>query len=128
MTVPTVPTYSAQALIDAQQALLDLIDVDAAAAKFKIRDSLDVLLGEITLDDPAGTIDVAGQMTLTSTGADLATGNGTAAYAELTDGADVVHLSIPVSEGVAALTGFIVLNSLTIIAGQPITLLSATIG
>ena len=55
MAVPTVATFSAESLIAAHTALLNLIDTGTAGS-VKIRDSADVLLAQIPLTDPAGTV------------------------------------------------------------------------
>lgn len=130
MTVPTVATYSAQALIDAHTALLALFDAGSGAAKLKMRDASDALLWERDLDDPAGTVNgTTGQLTLAWSGDDpAATTGGTPAYVEITDSDDNVHLSLPVAQGVAALSGYAVLNSLTVVAGVPVAVLLGTIG
>lgn len=130
MAVPSVATYSAAAKIDANEAFLALIDAGAGAGKIRIRSSSDVLLAEIPLEDPAGTVNQStGVLTLAIDGPDSsADATGTAAYCEVCDSANTVHLSIPAQQGTAAVSGKIVLNTLSIVQGGPVEIVSATIG
>ena len=128
MAVPTVATYSVTALTDLNTALLALIDAGAGAAKVFIRDSSDVLLAEVPLTDPAGTI-TTGVLTLTASGPDTsANASGLAAYCEIADSDDTVHLSLPAAEGTVSVSGFIVFTSLTILATKPVTISAMAIG
>ena len=131
MTVPTVATYSADALLAANTSFRDLLHAGTGAGNLKIRDSGDVLLAEIPLADPCGTVNgTTGQLTFDVTAAEDASADasGTAAYGEFCDGDDVVHLSLPAEAGSVAVSGKLVLNTLALIAGAPVQLLSATIG
>lgn len=122
-------TYSAAALIAGHTALRDLLDVDASPATIGIYDSLDTLLAEFTLTDPCGTIDVAGQFTLTASASTIAaTATGTAAYAAISDGAGLTHLTIDCIVGAQAISGYCVLNDLALVATQDITLVGMVIG
>ena len=60
MPAPGAYTYSAEALIAAQTSFLDLVDT-GTAGKIRLRDEADVLLAEIPLSVPCGTVDGAGQ-------------------------------------------------------------------
>lgn len=128
MPAPVSATYSAAAKIAAQTSFLGLLDAGASAGKVRIRDSSDVLLCDITLTDPAGTVDGAGLLTLAAASAGTAVADGTAAYGELCDSDNTVQLSVPAQEGASAVSGKIVINSLAIVAGGAVTLISATIG
>ena len=130
MAVPTVATYSAAALVAANTSFKDLIDAGAGAGSIKIRDAADVLLAQIPLTDPCGTVNgTTGQLTITPSGRDeSADATGTAAYGEFCDSAGLVHLSLPAQAGSAAVSGKIVINSLSIVAGGPVEVLSATVG
>lgn len=128
MPAPSVATYSAQAKIDAHTAFLALIDAGTAGS-IKIRNSADTLLCTVTLTDPAGTVNgTTGQLTLTQAAAGTAVATGTAAYAEICSSAGTVHLAIPAQQGTAAVSGKIVLNTLSIVSGGPVDILSCTIG
>src|SRR5574337_634413 len=129
MPAPSSATYSAQAKIDAHTAFLALIDAGSGAGKLKIRSSADALLATVTLSDPAGTVNgTTGQLTFSFPSSANASATGTAAYGELTDSDDNVHLSLPAQQGTAAVSGKLVLNSLSIVSGSPVQVLSATIG
>ena len=129
MTVPTVATYSAAALVAAHTSFKDLIDIGTAGS-IKIRDASDVLLAQVPLSDPCGTVNgTTGQLTFSISGPDTsADASGTAAYGEFCDSSGTVHLSLPAQSGTVAVSGKLVLNTLSIIAGGPVAVLSATIG
>jgi hypothetical protein len=129
MPAPTVATYSAAALVAANTSFRSLIDGGSGPGKIRVRSSADVLLAEIILTDPCGTVNgTTGQLTFTvATQEDAATA-GTAAYGEFCDSANVVHLALPCEAGTAAVSGKLVLNTLTLLAGNPVQVVSATIG
>lgn len=131
MPAPSSYEYSAAAKVAAHTAFRDLLDSHATLAGFvRIRDAADVLLGTVPLDDPCGTVDGGtGQLTLAFDGREeSADAGGTAAYGEICDGDGDVHLALPCQAGTAAVSGKLVLNTLTIVAGGPIEIVSATIG
>jgi hypothetical protein len=128
MAVPSVATYSAAALIAAQTSFRDLLDSGSAAGKIRVRDASDVLLVDIPLTDPAGTINGAGLLTITASAAGTAAVTSTAAYGELCNSDNTVYLALPAEAGSVAVSGKIVLNTLSIVSGGPVELVSATIG
>lgn len=130
MPAPGGVTYSVDALVDAHTAFRDLIDAGTGAGKIFIRDNSDTLLAEIPLSDPCGTVDGGtGQLTFSIAGPDSsANATGTAAYCEFADSDDNVHLSMDAQVGVTPVSGVIVLNTLSIVAGAPVTVISATVG
>lgn len=129
MPAPLSATYSAAALIAAHTAFRDLIDAGSGAGSIKIRDAADVLLAQIPLTTPCGTINGAGQLTITMAGRDeSADANGTAAYGEVCDSAGLVLLSLPAQDGEWAVPGRLVMSSLLVIAGGPVEVASATVG
>lgn len=129
MPAPSVATYSAAAKIAAHTAFKDLIDTGSGAGSIKIRDAADVLLGTHPLLDPCGSVNgTTGQLTLSLDTRQNAVATGTAAYAEVCDVAGAVHLSMPAQAGTAAVSGKVVLNTLSIVSGGPVEILSATIG
>lgn len=130
MAVPSVATYSAAALVAAHTSFKDLIDAGVSAGSIKIRDASDVLLAQIPLSDPCGTVNgTTGQLTFSIAGPDSsADATGTAAYAEFCDSAGTVHLSLPAQAGTVSVSGKIVLNTLSIIAAGPVSVISATVG
>ena len=130
MPAPTVATYSPAALIAAHTSFRDLIDSGSGAGFIRIRDSADVQLAQIPLTDPCGTVNgTTGQLTITMSGRDeSADASGTAAYGEFCNSDGTVYLSLPAQAGTAAVSGYIVINTLTIVAGGPVEVLSAVIG
>ena len=131
MPAPSVATYSVAALVAAHTTFRDLIDADPVLlGSIKIRDAADVLLAQIPLTDPPSTVNGAtGQLTITPSGRDeSANASGTAAYGELCDGAGLVHLALPAQAGLVAVSGKLVMNTLTVVAGGPVEALSVTVG
>ena len=130
MAVPSTATYSAAALVAAHTSFKDLIDAGVSAGSIKIRDASDVLLAQIPLSDPCGTVNgTTGQLTFSIAGPDSsADATGTAAYAEFCDSAGTVHLSLPAQAGTVSVSGKIVLNTLSIIVAGPVSVISATVG
>ena len=130
MPAPTTATYSAAALVAANTAFKTLIDAGSGAGSIKIRDASDVLLAQIPLTDPCGSVNgTTGQLTITPSARDeSADATGTAAYGEFCDSAGLVHLSLPAQAGSTAVNGKLVINSLSILAAGPVEVLSATVG
>ncbi len=130
MPAPTVATYSAAALVGAATFFKNLIDAEASPGYINIRSAADVLLATVLLHDPCGTVNAGtGQLTLDIDGRDEATDtDGTAAYGEVCSGTGTVHLALPCVAGFAPVPGYLVLNSLTLVAGGAVEISSATIG
>lgn len=130
MPAPSSATYSAAAKVAAHTSFRDLIDSGTGAGLIKVRDASDVLLGTCTCSDPCGTVNgTTGQLTFSAvTGDSSADNGGTAAYVEICDSDGDVHLSLPTQAGTAAVSGKAVLNTLSIVSGGPIEILSITIG
>jgi hypothetical protein len=130
MPAPSVATYSAAALVAAHTSFRDLIDSGSGAGFVRIRTSADALLAQIPLSDPCGTVNgTTGQLTFSFSGRDeSADANGTAAYAEFCDSDGDAHLALAAQAGSVAVSGVIVLNTLSILSGGPVEIISATIG
>lgn len=130
MAVPTVATYSAAALVAAHTSFKTLVDAGSGAGSIKIRDAADVLLAQIPLSDPCGSVNgTTGQLTFSIAGRDeSADASGTAAYGEFCDSDGLVHLSLPAQAGSSVVTGKLVINTLTVVVGGPVEVFSATIG
>lgn len=130
MPAPTTYTYSAAALVAAHTAFKNLLDAGAGPGSIKIRDAADVLLAQVPLTDPCGSVNgTTGQLTITPAGMDAsADATGTAAYGEFCDSAGLVHLSLPAQAGSAPVSGKLVMNTLAVVAGGPVGVTSATIG
>jgi hypothetical protein len=126
-------SYSVAALVAAHTALRDLLDSHATEPGYlEIYDDSEtpVLLGTITLGDPCGTVNAGtGQLTFAETVRDeAADASGTADHGVFKTGAGDVVLTLDCQAGASPVEGFLVLNSLTIIAGGPIELVGATVG
>lgn len=130
MAVPTEPTFSVEAKYDANAALLALIDASSNPGVLRLRDADDVLLAELTLSSPGGSVSIeTGALTLDVAGPDNdVDAGGEVAYAELCDGDDNVHLALPAMQGSEAENGYLVLNNLTLIQGGSVSIASAVIG
>ena len=130
MAVPSSATYSTATLVAAQTSFKNLIDAGSGAGSIKIRDASDVLLAQVPLADPCGTVNgTTGQLTFSIAGPDTsADASGTAAYGEFCDSDGLVHLSLPAQAGASAVSGKLVINTLSIVAGGPVGIASATIG
>ena len=130
MAVPSTATYSAAALVAAQTSFKNLLDAGSGAGSIKIRDAADVLLAQVPLSDPCGSVNGStGQLTFSIAGPDTsADASGTAAYGEFCDSDGGVHLSLPTQAGASAVSGKLVINTLSIVAGGPVGIASATIG
>lgn len=126
-------SYSVAALVAAHTAIRDLLDSDASLpGKLDIYDDsvTPVLLGTITLTDPCGSINgTTGQLTLAQ-GAreESAPAGGTAAFGVFKAGDGSEVLTLDCQAGTEPVSGALVLNTLTIVLGGPIELVSATIG
>ena len=118
--------YSTAAKNARLQSTADLIDAGASPGKLKIRDSSNVVLATLTLADPCGTVS-GGVLTfdfdpdISDTSADA---SGTAANAILTDSADTTVVS-GLTVGTSGTN--VVLDSVSITAGQTVTITAGTI-
>jgi len=129
MPVPAVATYSLDILVAAQTVVKNAIDAGGAAGSIKFRSATDVLLAEEALAYPCGTVNgTTGQLVLSIPTNVNAVAAGTAAYAEICNSAGAVKLALPAQAGVSPVSGYVVLNSLSIVAGVAVSVVSATIG
>ena len=121
--------YSAAAWIAAHTALLTLIEDGASDSKIKLYDGSDVLLGEFVIDDATSDVSgTTGDITIAiSTQEDAAIAGGTASYITICDGDGDVVYKMSCQQGTEAVAGKCVMNSLTIIQGAPIDILSCEI-
>lgn len=130
MPAPSAETYSAAAKVAAHTALRDLIDAGSSAGKLRIFDSSDTLLWQTNLSDPCGTVNGStGQLTITvPSGTVNAVATGTAAWGALTNDADTAIWSAPAQAGTSAVSGKLVINTLSIVSGSPVSIVSITVG
>lgn len=118
--------YSTAAKNARLNAVVAQIDAGAGAGKLKIRNSSNVVLATLTLADPCGTVS-AGVLTfdfdpdISDTSADA---SGTAANAIITDDADTTVIS-GLTVGTSGTN--VVLDSVSITAGQTVTITTGTI-
>lgn len=134
--------YSIDAIEAAHLALLALIDAAATPGKVKAytgsqpatveTSASGTLLGTIILADPAGSVSgTTGVLTINAAGStrdESADASGEIGYVRITDGDDVGILDLPVQAGAAAVSGYAVFNTLTVVADGPIELVSLVIG
>lgn len=119
----TYSTAAKNARLDAVAALIDA----GTAGKLKIRDSGNVVLATLTLADPCAAAASGGVLTfdfdpdISDTSADA---SGTAANAIITDSSDTTVIS-GLTVGVSGTD--IVLDSVSITAGQTVTISSGAI-
>lgn len=129
MPAPLQATYSVAATTAFANAFRTLLDAGAGAAYLSVRSAADVELARVTLTDPCGTVSgTTGVLTLTPAAASTVLLPGTAAYALLCDSAGVVQLALPAVAGLVAVTGWVVLNSLVLLAGAPVAALGVVVG
>ena len=123
--------YSAAAWVAAHTALLTLIEAGGGDSKIKLYDngSPAVLLGEFVIDDATSDVSgTTGDITIEiSTQEDAALAGGTASYITICDGDGDVVYKMSCQQGTEAVAGKCVMNSLTIIQGAPIDILSCEI-
>lgn len=122
--------YSVAAWVAAHTALLaEMLDDTTSEPKLKLYDSGPVKLAEFVIDD-AGSSVAAGTGDITiliATQEDAALASGTAAYLDFCDGDGTVHYRLSCQQGTVAVAGKCVMNSLAIVAGAPVDILSVTI-
>lgn len=120
-------TYTTAAKNARMDAVKTLIDAGASAGKLKIRDSSNVVLATLTLADPSAAAASGGVLTfdfdpdISDTSADA---TGTAANAIITDSDDTTVIS-GLTVGVSGTD--IVVDSVSITAGQTVTITAGTI-
>lgn len=122
--------YSVAAWVAAHTALLaEMLDDTSAEPKLKLYDGDDVQLAEFVIDDAGSSVNGAtGDITiLIATQEDAALASGTASYLDFCDGDDTVHYRLSCQQGTEAVAGKCVMNSLSIISGAPVDILSCTI-
>ena len=131
MAVPTDQEYSTATIISTNTAVLDEItDNGSSGCTVKIYDSADTLLSTVPLTDPPGTVDGGtGQLTLTASGPDTSAAETEyAAYCEIHDAVGTWITRMPCVLGADAVSERLVLNTLLIVAGAPVSILTLTIG
>lgn len=129
MAVPTSIEYLPPALVAAHTGLRDYLDEGGDNAYITLYTALEQPLARIELSNPCGTVDTdTGVLTLLSPGGDTPWVSGTAAYCVLSAATGEPVCRIPVATGVTPQTGYLVINSAVLFTGEPIEIISATLG
>lgn len=130
MTAPYLDDWSPAVIVASNTALRTLLDAHATdPASITIHDAADVLLAEILLEKPCGSVDSeTGALLIVADGREEeAPAGGTAAYATIRDGAGGAHRSVPCEAGTEPVAGKCVLNTTTIVQGGPVELVGMVV-
>lgn len=124
--------YSVDAWVAAHTALLGvMLDDTGGEPTLKLYDDSvsPVQLAEFVIDDVTSAVSgVTGDITIEiATQEDAALASGTASYIDFCDGADAVHYRMSCQQGTVAVAGKCVMNSLDIVSGAPVDILSCSI-
>ena len=121
--------YSLDAWIAGYTALLGEINDGAGAPTVSIFDDEDTLLAEATINDATSAVsETTGDLTLEILAQeDAAPASGTASYAQIRKGDATPVIQVPCQAGTVAVSGYCVLNTLSIVAGAPVEVLSVSI-
>ena len=116
--------YAAAVRTARMNAVLTAIDQDVGAGKLQILTSADVLLAELPLSDPAGSVS-GDVLTFAAITTDTSANNsGTASKAQITDNSgDAIITGLTVGTSGANIN----LSSVSITAGQQVAITSATL-
>lgn len=129
MTVPVQTTYNEATLTAINTELLAQIEAEGTSGcSIVLKDADDAVLATIPLADPPGQIEEDGILTLNPDGEDPSALEGTVAYAEVWDADDNWVVKVPAVESVSAVYGKVALNSLLILEGSTVSLVSFSIG
>jgi hypothetical protein len=126
MAAQYLTAWNPLAVVAAHDALVTVV---GSNAKITIHDTGDVLLAEMILSNPCGTVNgTTGVLTLSvATQEDSALATGVADYASIRKSDDTVLRSIPCMVGATPVAGYCVLNTLNINETSEVELVSATI-
>ena len=129
MAAPASITYDDQVKVDAHTALRDYIDQGTGAGTLTLYTEADAVLATFTLSDPCGSVNgTSGQLTITAPADVNATGTGTCTWARVADSDANRAFDIPVQEGTVAVSGYLVLNTSSIVSAAPVSIISITVG
>lgn len=129
MAAPYLTGWNPAAKVAAHTALRDLLDADVNPAYMTAHDAGDGLLGTVTLGDPCGAVNAGtGVLDLDiAVQEDSAPAGGDVAYWTLHDGAGVAYRSMVAEVGTVPVPGKVIMNTLTVLAGGPVHILSASV-
>jgi len=119
-------TWSPASKVAAHEALVAMLDAHVTDPAFvTIHDSSDVTLAVILLEKPSGTVTPGtGRLALITNGREEDATAGTASYATLRDGYGDPYTSLLCEQGTTPVPGACVLNTLGIVGGTPVDLVS----
>lgn len=128
MPAPGSDSYSAEAKVAAGEALKALIDT-GSAGRIEILNEADTVLATFTLTDPCGSVNgTTGVLTLGYAASTVnASASGTASWGRVCESDGTVHWSAPAQAGSTAVEGKVVINTLTLVSGSPVTIISTTL-
>ena len=121
--------YSLNAWIAGYTGLLGEITSGAGTPTVSIFDSADVLLAEATINTSTSAVSgTTGDITITILAQeDSAPAGGTASYAQIINGDAEPTIQVPCQAGSSPVAGYCVINTLSIVLGSPVEMLSVTI-
>lgn len=121
--------YSLALVTAGYEAALAVILAGAGSSTVKIFDAADVELASATIDEATSEVDaVTGDITIEiDVQEDDAPAGGTASYAQILDGDGDPHVQVPCAQGSTAVAGYCVLNTLTVIEGSSVEIVSVAI-
>ena len=122
--------YSTALWVAAHTAVLAEILEGSGTPKIRIRDSGDVLLAEVVIDTNGSNskVETSGAITIAiATQEDSAAATGTASYAQILDADGTIHAELDCQQGTSPVSGYCVMNTLSVIEGAPVEVLSVSI-
>ena len=129
MAVPTQIEYLPPALVAAHTGLRDYLDDGGGNAYITLYNDVDNALGRLELSNPSGTVDSdTGVLTFLWPGGDTPWMSGAPAYGVLSAASGEPVSRIPVATGVTPQPGYLVINTAVLFTGEPIEIISATLG
>ena len=120
-------SYSLAAAVAIRETLRGQIIAGAADPSIAIYDSADVLLATVTIDPDTSVVDpvTADLSLLVAEQEDSAPASGAASYGRVLDGDGDPVVQLPCAAGSVAVAGYLIINSLSVVASAPVEILSA---
>ena len=120
--------YSLAAWVASHQSFLDLIKAETGPPTVKVKSAADATLAEVVINEATAAVNGStAVLTLPILTQEDASVGGTASYAQICDGAGAPHLEVPCLQGLSAVPGSLVINTLALIEGQAFEVLSLVI-
>ncbi len=102
---------------------------DGTAGSVKVKDASDVVLATIPLSYPCGTVNgTTARLTIVGGVDSNPTGGGNASHGYICDSTGKELIKLPAVAGTTPVDDCIMLDSLTVVAGIPLEMVSCTIG